>query len=60
MTDRADIDFQALLGRSFLKDIAYLEIGAQYVQPRIKASATKAAAPARKTPAAPNGKSTAK
>jgi outer membrane murein-binding lipoprotein Lpp len=60
LTDRADIDFQALLGRSFLKDIAYLEIGAQYVQPRIKASATKAAAPARKTTAAPNGKSTAK
>jgi outer membrane murein-binding lipoprotein Lpp len=60
LTDRADIDFQVLLGRSFLKDIAYLEIGAQYVQPRIKVSATKAAAPAKKAPPTATGKSTAK
>lgn len=53
LTDRADIDFQVLLGRSFLKDIAYLEIGAQYVQPRIKTRATKAAAPSGKTKSAP-------
>jgi hypothetical protein len=36
LVERGDVDYQVLLGRSFLKDIAYLEIGARYVQPRTK------------------------
>ena len=37
LTDRTD--HPVILGRSFLKDIALVEVGARYVQPRIKASA---------------------
>ncbi len=46
LIERGDVEFQVLLGRSFLKDIAYLDVGARYVQPRSKAKATvtKAAA----------------
>jgi len=45
LTDVTAADYQLQLGRSFLKDIAYLEIGAKYVQPRtkVKPAATKAA-----------------
>jgi hypothetical protein len=54
LTDRADVDFQVLLGRSFLKDIAYVEVGAQYVQPRIKGTNVKApASKERDTPSKP-------
>jgi hypothetical protein len=55
LTDRADVDFQVLLGRSFLKDIAYVEVGAQYVQPRIKTSdlTTRKASAAPNAPAKP-------
>lgn len=37
VTDRAD--HPVILGRSFLKDIALVEVGARYVQPRVKAPA---------------------
>ncbi len=40
VTDRAD--HPVILGRSFLKDIALVDVGARYVQPRAKASATDA------------------
>lgn len=40
LTDRAD--HPVILGRSFLKDIALVEVGARYVQPRAKAPATDA------------------
>ena len=39
LTDRAD--HAVILGRSFLKDIALVEVGARYVQPRVKALATE-------------------
>ena len=52
LTDRADVDFQVLLGRSFLKDIAYVEVGAQYVQPRIKATTATATKPSKAAAAA--------
>jgi hypothetical protein len=45
LTDRTDVDYQVVLGRSFLKDIAFVEIGARYVQPRIKQKAAPKAAP---------------
>ncbi len=38
LTDRADQP--VILGRSFLKDIALVEVGARYVQPRAKAAAS--------------------
>ncbi len=38
LTDRAD--HPMILGRSFLKDIALVEVGARYVQPRMKAAAS--------------------
>jgi hypothetical protein len=43
LTDHAD--YPVILGRSFLKDIALVEVGARYVQPRVKASATGAGKP---------------
>jgi len=43
LTDRAD--HAVILGRSFLKDIALVEVGARYVQPRVKVPATEGAKP---------------
>jgi outer membrane murein-binding lipoprotein Lpp len=44
LTERGDAGYQVLLGRGFLKDIAIVDVGARYVQPRIDVkSATKAA-----------------
>lgn len=37
LTDRAEADHQVVLGRSFLKDIALVDVGARYVQPRTSA-----------------------
>ena len=34
LTDRADAAHQVVLGRGFLKDIALVDVGARYVQPR--------------------------
>ncbi|MCX7063597.1 MAG: RimK/LysX family protein, partial [Proteobacteria bacterium] len=34
LTDRVEADHQVVLGRSFLKDIALVDVGARYVQPR--------------------------
>lgn len=34
LTDRVDANHQVVLGRSFLKDIALVDVGARYVQPR--------------------------
>jgi hypothetical protein len=44
LTDRAD--HPVILGRTFLKDIALVEVGARYVQPRAKAPAAADAKPA--------------
>lgn len=56
LTERGDASYQVLLGRGFLKDIAMVDVGARYVQPRIKAkgtakSAAEKAAPAPSVPA---------
>ena len=48
LTDRAESAHQVVLGRSFLKDIALVDVGARYVQPRSSvapAPANRAAAP---------------
>jgi hypothetical protein len=37
LTDRAEASHQVVLGRSFLKDIALVDVGARYVQPRREA-----------------------
>jgi hypothetical protein len=44
LTDHAD--HAVILGRSFLKDIALVEVGARYVQPRTKALANEGDKPA--------------
>jgi hypothetical protein len=46
LTDRLEADHQVVLGRSFLKDIALVDVGARYVQPR----STKKPAPVTDTP----------
>ncbi|HEY6598826.1 MAG TPA: RimK/LysX family protein [Pseudomonadales bacterium] len=43
LTDRAEASHQVLLGRSFLKDIAIVDVGARYVQPRANAASTRPA-----------------
>ncbi len=44
LTDRAD--HSVILGRSFLKDIALVEVGARFVQPRASAPAKESSKPA--------------
>ncbi len=51
LTDRAD--HAVILGRSFLKDIALVEVGARYVQPRVKALATEGDKPVTMTQRGP-------
>lgn len=52
LTDRAD--HAVILGRSFLKDIALVEVGARFVQPRASAPATSAPTSASTTSAPAN------
>jgi hypothetical protein len=40
LTDRTESSYQVVLGRSFLKDIAFVDVGARYVQPRVKPKAS--------------------
>ncbi len=47
LTDRVEATHQVVLGRSFLKDIALVDVGARYVQPR----STATPAPANGAPA---------
>ena len=49
LTDRADAGHQVVLGRSFLKDIALVDVGARYIQPR--SGSAPAPAPASDAPA---------
>jgi outer membrane murein-binding lipoprotein Lpp len=49
LTERGDAAYQVLLGRAFLKDIAIVDVGARYIQPRVDAKRAAKAKPAEKT-----------
>ena len=51
LTDRTEPSYQVVLGRSFLKDIAFVDVGARYVQPRVEAKPAAPAAPVNSPPA---------
>jgi len=49
LTERGDAGYQVLLGRGFLKDIAIVDVGARYVQPRVNSNASAKPGAAKKT-----------
>ncbi len=48
LADRAHLNYQIILGRNFLADVALVDVGQRFVQPAYKPEAKPAAEPASK------------